>query len=228
MRADDIMSIDVVTVSPDTHIRDVARKLLDRGISAVPVVDDQGHILGIISEGDLMRRRETGAERKPSWWLSLLTTAKENAEAYVKAHGQYAKDVMTRDVITVAEDTPVGEIAEILEKHRIKRVPVVHRGKVVGIVSRANLLHGLIVQKPKPASRDKAGLRMAVLDELHAAGVYSMVDVVVSEGVVHLWGAVETAAEKEALRVAAENVSGVEAVVNHVSILPQIVRGSTA
>ena len=226
MRADDIMSVDVVTVSPDTHVRDVARKLLDRGVSAVPVVDNRGHILEIISEGDLMRRRETGGERRPSWWLSLLSTTKENAETYVKTHGLHAKDVMTRNVIAVSESTPVTEIAEILEKHRIKRVPVVHQGKIVGIVSRANLLHGLVVQKLEPASQDSAAVRKAVIDELRATGADTMIDVVVSDGTVHLWGAVGSVAQKEALQVAAENVAGVEFVVSHVGIFPQIVQGS--
>ena len=117
MRADEIMSIDVVTVSPETHIRDVAKKLLERGVSALPVVDDGGRILGIISEGDLMRRRESGTERHPSWWLRLLQNPGDTAANYVKSHGQYAKDVMTRKVITVGESTPAGEIAEILEMY---------------------------------------------------------------------------------------------------------------
>lgn len=224
MRADEIMSIDVVTVSPETHIRDVAKKLLERGVSALPVVDDGGRILGIISEGDLMRRRESGTERHPSWWLRLLQNPGDTAANYVKSHGQYAKDVMTRKVITVGESTPAGEIAEILEKHRIKRVPVVRDGKVVGIVSRANLLHGLIVQKPPSAPAQSAvGLRKAVLRELRETGVHSMIDVVVSDGVVHLWGVVETEGAKSAAQVAAEGTDGVKSVVNHVSVFPRLV-----
>ncbi len=191
MRADEIMSMNVMTVSPDTHVRDVARKLLERGVSALPVIDGEGHILGIISEGDLMRRRESGTERHPSWWLRLVQNPGDTAADYVKTHGLHAKDVMTRNVITVSESTPAAEIAELLEKHRIKRVPVVRQGKIVGIVSRANLLHGLIVQKP--ALRPSAtALRKAVLAELRETGVHSMIDVVVSDGVVHLWGVVET------------------------------------
>jgi CBS domain-containing protein len=229
MRADDIMSINVVTVSPDTHVRDVARKLLDRGVSAVPVVDDQGHILGIISEGDLMRRRESGTERHPSWWLRLVQNPSDTAADYVKTHGHHAKDVMTRNVITVTESTPANEIAEILEKNRIKRVPVMHQGKVVGIVSRANLLHGLIAQKPpKLARRTTTGLRNAVLKELRETGVHLMIDVVVSEGVVHLWGVVETEAAKNALQVAAESTEGVESVVNHIGVFPRLVSGALA
>ena len=224
MRADEIMSMNVMTVSPDTHVRDVAKKLLERGVSALPVVDAEGHILGIISEGDLMRRRESGTERHPSWWLRLLQNPGDAAANYVKTHGLHAKDVMTRNVITVSESTSAAEIAELLEKHRIKRVPVVRQGKIVGIVSRANLLHGLIVQKP-PARPSTAGLRKAVLAELRETGVHSMVDAVVSEsdGVVHLWGVVETEGAKKALEVAAEGTDGVTSVVNHVGVFPRLV-----
>jgi CBS domain-containing protein len=223
MRADDVMTMEVITVSPDTHIRDVAKILLDNHVSALPVVDDKGQLLGIVSEGDLMRRRESGTERRQSWWLRLIENPNDLAEEYVKSHGLHARDVMTKKVITVAEDTPVGDIAELLEKHRIKRVPVVHGGRVVGIVSRANLLHGLIVRKaPAPAAGGDVDLRKAVLDELRESGVRSLIDVVVHDGVVHLWGAVESDAEKEALEVAAEGTSGVSSVVNHVGVYPQI------
>lgn len=224
MRADDVMTMEVITVSPDTHIQDVAKTLLENHVSALPVVDDKGQLLGIVSEGDLIRRRESGTERRQSWWLRLLENPNDLAEEYVKSHGMHAKDVMTKKVITVTEDTSVSEIAELLEKHRIKRVPVVHDGRVVGIVSRANLLHGLIVHKapPPPAKGGDLELRKAVLDELRESGVRSLIDVVVSDGVVHLWGAVESDAEKEALEVAAEGTAGVSSVVNHVGVYPQI------
>jgi hypothetical protein len=176
-----------------------------------------------------MRRRETGTERRHSWWLRLLQNPNDLAGEYVKTHGTRAEEVMTRDVITVSADTPVDEIAEILEKHRIKRVPVVHDGRVVGIVSRANLLHGLIVRKapaPAPAQGGDPAVRKAVLDEIREAGVRFLIDVVVSDGVAHLWGAVETEAEKEALEVAAEGTPGVTSVVNHVGVYPQIAGGS--
>ena len=227
MRADDVMSMEVVTVPPDTHIRDVAKKLLEHHVSALPVVDGQGHLLGIVSEGDLMRRRESGTERRSSWWLQMFQNPNDLAGEYVKTHGLHAKDVMTKDVITVTEDTPVSEIAELLEKHHIKRVPVLHDGRLVGIVSRANLLHGLIARKvPASSKGTDAEVRKAVLDELRQIGVHSLIDVVVSEGVAHLWGAVESAVEKEAMQVAAEGTPGVTSVVNHVGVYPQIAGGS--
>lgn len=223
MRADDIMSMNVISVSPETDIQEIANTLLENRVSAVPVVDDQGNILGIVSEGDLLRRRESGTERHKSWWLRLLQNPNDLAEEYVKTHGRKAKDVMTHDVISVSEATPVSEIAAILEKNRIKRVPVVHDGKVVGIVSRANLLHGLVVRKVPVAKKgDALELRKAVLEELRESGVRSLIDVVVSDGEVHLWGAVESEPEKEALEIAASNTPGVTKVVNHVGVYPQI------
>lgn len=226
MRADDIMSMNVISVSPETDIHEVAKTLLDGRVSAVPVVDDQGNLLGMISEGDLLRRRESGTERESSWWLRLLQNPNELAEEYVKTHGQTAKDVMTREVITVTEETPVSEIAAILEKNRIKRVPVLHDGKVVGIVSRANLLHGLVVRKiPVVGKGDDVALRKAVLEELRETGVRSLIDVVVSDGEVHMWGSVESEPEKEALEIAASNTAGVSKVVNHIGVYPQIAGG---
>lgn len=223
MRADDIMSMDVVTVTPDTNIQEIAKTLLENRVSALPVVDDQNRVLGIVSEGDLLRRRESGTERKSSWWLRLMQNPNELASDYVKTHGRHAKDVMTRNVITVTEETPVSDIAELLEKHHIKRVPVLHDGRLVGIVSRANLLHGLIARKvPVTSKADDKALRQAVLDELRETGVRFVIDVVVSDGTVHLWGAVESGAEKEALQIAAENTAGVSSVVNHIGVFPQI------
>lgn len=227
MRADDIMSMNVISVSPETDIHEVATTLLDHHVSAVPVVDDQGKLLGIVSEGDLIRRRESGTERQSSWWLRLLENPNNLAQEYVKSHGRTAEDVMTRKVITVTEETPANEIAEILEKNRIKRVPVVHDGKVVGIVSRANLLHGLIVRKvPVKSKGQETDLKKAVLEELRETGVRSLIDVVVSGGVVHLWGSVESDPEKEALEIAASNTPGVTSVVNHVGVYPQIAGGA--
>ena len=228
MRADDIMRRRVLTVSPDTDIREIAKKLAAYGISAMPVVDEDRRVVGIISEGDLMRRPETGMDRRPSWWLRLLADPKEQAAQYVKTHGQHAKDVMTHEVITVSEETSSQEIAGILERHRIKRVPVVRDGKLVGIVSRANLLHGMIAQgqtrAPAPSDRE---IKQAISEAAQEAAVRcEFIDIVVSDGVAHLWGAVHSDEEKDALRVAAENSPGVTSVVDHIGVMPQLVRAT--
>jgi CBS-domain-containing membrane protein len=228
MRAVDVMRRRVLTVSPDTHIHEVAKKLADYGVSAMPVVDKERHVLGMISEGDLMRRPEMGTQRHPSWWLRFLEDPVGKAHEYVKSHGQHAKDVMTKDVITVSEQTPLIEIAETLEKHRIKRVPVVRDGKLVGIVSRANLMHGLIAQKNATgALSSDIDIKNAILKEIEAAGVrHEFVDVVVSHGTAHLWGAVYSDKEKDAARAAAEAIPDVKSVVDHVGVMPQLVRAA--
>lgn len=221
MHSKDIMTTNVVTVGPDTDVRTIARSLIERGISAVPVVDHVGRVIGIVSEGDLMRRAEAGTERHPSWWLELLADPEEKARDYAKSHGLTAKDVMTRPAVTVAEDASLAEIATLLERHRIKRVPVVRDGAIVGIVSRANLLHGLVAKEegaPAVAS-DDAGIREQVIAGIKAAGITEpYVNVVVAGGIVHVWGFVGSEAEKDAIRIAAETISGVKKVQCNVAV----------
>lgn len=229
MHARDVMTTDVLTVTPDTNVRTIAQSLLDRGISAVPVVDQHGHVMGIVSEGDLMRRAEAGTERHRSWWLDLLASPDDKARDFAKSHGLTAKDVMTRPVVTVTEDAPLAEIATLLERHRIKRVPVVHDGAIVGIVSRANLLHGLVAKEAAPATTpDDATIRQHVIDRVKEAGIdEGYINVIVAGGVVHLWGLLDSQVEKEAVRIAAQTAPGVRAVENNLGVLPApVVRGS--
>jgi len=146
MNAADVMTANVVTIQADEHVINVARLLLDRRISAVPVVDADGKLLGIVSEGDLLRRVETDTERKRDGWNGLFASRPSLAAEYAKSHARRAGDVMTRNVVTVAGDVPLSHIADLFEKHNIKRVPVVRDGRVVGIVSRADLLRALVQQ----------------------------------------------------------------------------------
>src|SRR5690606_8514615 len=140
MQASDVMSTPVISVTEDTSVAEVARLLLRHGISAMPVLGANGRLLGIVSEGDLVRRVESGTEREASWWLRLFGDSEERVRDYAKTHGRRVTDVMTREVTTVNEDASLPEIAALLERRRIKRVPVMRGGEVVGIVSRANLL----------------------------------------------------------------------------------------
>lgn len=225
MRAKDVMTVDVVTSAPDTPVPAVARLLLERHISAVPVVDAERRVLGMLSEGDLMRRAETGTERRRSWWLRLLAGADELAADYVKAHGVRAEEVMTPNVVTVTEDAPVSHIARLLEERRIKRVPVVRQGRLVGIVSRADLLRGLAtasVPPEAPSSIDDRAIREKLLDVLRAQewATTGYINAVVSGGVVHLWGMVRSPQERRALQVAAETVPGVRGVEDHLWEVP--------
>jgi CBS domain-containing protein len=225
MQARDVMTTPVLTVTKDTTVREVARLLLDHHISAVPVVDGDGILLGVVSEGDLIRRADAGTERRPSWWLSLVSDPEDDARQWLRSHGRLAGDVMSRNVIVATEDTPVPEIADLLERHRIKRVPVVREGCVVGIVSRANLLQALVARpvasNAAPTLDDRA-LREAVFAAVNATGSRTLyVNVLVTDGIAHLWGMAHSRAERDAMRAAAESVPGVKRVEERVSLLPE-------
>src|SRR3974377_254155 len=138
MDAVDVMTSEVISVDENATVSAVARLLADRGISAVPVVDKDNQVTGMVSEGDLLHRAETGTERRRSWWLDMMVSTNKLAGDYIKSHSGKVKDIMTRNVLSVTETTPVADIALLLETNRIKRVPVVRDGKLVGMVSRAN------------------------------------------------------------------------------------------
>jgi CBS domain-containing protein len=226
MKAADVMTTRVIAVAADRPVNEIAKLLLEHRISAVPVVDADERLLGIVSEGDLMRREDTGTEPRRSWWLRTFTTSVEAAEDFTKTHGRLAREVMTRRVVTVAEDTSLAEVARLLERHGIKRVPVVRNGRVVGVVSRANLLQGLVAA-PAPtaaATVDDATLRARLLETLDQQPWHATLqaNIVVSGGIVHLWGLVPTEQQREALRVLAENIEGVRAVEDHLRVQPDV------
>jgi len=226
MLAKDVMTTAVLTARPDTDVRDIAKMLLERRISAVPIVDTQGKLCGIVSEGDLINRSESETEHRQSWWLRVVAGPDEQARAYLRTHGTRAQDVMTTEVITVSEDTPLSKIAALLEKHRIKRVPVLRDGKLVGIVSRANLLQGLASGRPAPAAkREDRDIRDALLAALGEAGLpMHQVNVIVSDGVVQLWGAIESDVQHQAARAAVEGTPGVKRLDDHLGVVPTMVR----
>jgi CBS domain-containing protein len=187
------------------------------------VVDDRGALIGIVSEGDLIHRIEAGTELHHSWWLNLLTDKATLAREFVKSHAVKAADVMTKPVITASRDMALGDLASLLEKHRIKRVPIVDHGKLVGIVSRANLLQALAALRRDIAvesSVDDSVLRERVLSVINSkAGIStSQINVIVHNAVVELWGCVDEQNEKDALRVAAELTPGVSMVADHIGI----------
>jgi len=224
MQAKDIMTKTVVTVKADALIDDIATLMVDNHISALPVVDNAGAVIGLVSEGDLMRRVEGASDASRSWWLSLFSGATSEAQDFVALRGRHVRDIMTRDVLTVGPNMPIGEIAVLLEKNRIKRVPVVDGGKLVGIVSRANLLQGLAsvpVTSPGPNADDRA-LRDAILEALQSVPKLNLtnINVTVQDRDAKIWGIADTAAEEEAVRVAAENVDGLRSVDVHLGRVP--------
>ncbi|MBV9014060.1 MAG: CBS domain-containing protein [Alphaproteobacteria bacterium] len=226
MRAMDIMTTEVISVAPTTSVQEVAKLLSERGISGVPVVDGDKRVVGILSEGDLLHRAETGTERVPqrrrSWWLESL--ASSQARDYVKSHARTARDVMTTDVVSIDETTPLADIAALLETKRIKRVPVLRDGKLVGIVSRANLVRAIAAAGlSEDTVRDDRAIRAKLMNELNRRAWAKLwaSDIIVTDGVVHLWvGAERSPEELSALRVAAENVPGVRKVEEHLMPVP--------
>ena len=219
MKARDIMVSPVVTVGENDAIHDVAKQLVANRISAVPVVDHTGKVVGIVSEADLLHRREAGTERPASWWLSIISGERALAEEYVKSHAKKAKDVMTKDVRTAGPDTPLNEIADVLEESNIKRVPIVtDSGDLVGIVSRANIVQALASARPElEISASDAMIRDRLITELkkHSWSHLYKLNVTVTNGVVDLWGVAESEPEHQAIRVAAEVTPGVTAVNDH-------------
>jgi CBS domain-containing protein len=222
MNAADVMVSNVITVGADATVREVAGLLLKNRISAVPVVSQSGDILGIVSEGDMLRRVESHTLRHRSWWLRLLTADTELRNEFVKSHSHKVVDVMTRKVLTVSPETPLGEIASVLERNGIKRVPVVKDGKLVGIVSRANLLQAIATIGTTPVTVDDATLRGKVMSQLDRQPLSwrALINVIVHDGTVELWGMVDSESEKRAARVAAEVTPGVRAVADNLIVSP--------
>jgi len=224
MKAADVMVSNVITVGPDACLQEVAQILLTNWISAVPVVGADGKILGIVSEGDLMRRVESGTGRHRPWWLAMLTGREVLAAEYVKEHSRKVTDVMTRKVVTAAPETPLHDIATLLEKNGIKRVPIVENDKVVGIVSRANLLQALasVRSQIKGGAPSDTQIRESVVARLNVESWSrpALINVIVQDGMVELWGVVDSQTEKKAVRVAAEVTPGVRAVNDNLIIRP--------
>jgi CBS domain-containing protein len=223
MKASDVMVRDVITVGPDVTVRTAAEIMLDRGISGLPVVDQDGALIGIVSEGDLIRRSEIGTERQRSWWLELFTPRETQAEEFVKTHATKVTDVMTRNVVTAGEETSLADIATLMERHGIKRVPIVRDGRLAGIVSRANLLRALASAPVHLAvAEDDETLREHVVEQIRAVpgGMPWLMTVTVHNGAVDLWGPVYSEEQRRAIRVAAEATPGVREVKDNLYRFP--------
>jgi CBS domain-containing protein len=220
MQAKDIMSSPVVTVTPDASVTEVATLLLEKRISGVPVVDQAGQIAGIISEGDLLRRVETGTERHRPHWLEMLLGRSGDAGSFIKSHASRVGDVMSHDVIATHPEASLREVAELMERHGIKRVPIVDGGRLVGIVSRANLVQGLLADRKSTGGQtDDDQIRAKLTDLLRTQPWidHNRINIVVSGGTVQLWGAVRDDEQRRALTVAAESIAGVRSVEDHLT-----------
>jgi CBS domain-containing protein len=216
MKASDVMSRNILSVGRDATIAEAIRLMLDNQISGLPVIDAAGRLVGILTEGDLLRRSETGTERHRPRWLEILMGPGRLAGEYVRTHGRKVEEIMTRDLVSVTPDTPLDEIVALMERRRIKRVPVLDGDTPVGIVSRADLLRALArsleVQPVAVAGDDE--IRERILAELAKVSwvPHDGLAITVTDGVVGLDGVILDEKERDALRVAAENVPGVRAV----------------
>jgi CBS domain-containing protein len=216
MRAIDVMVRDVVTVSRDTDVAEAIKLLAEHDVSALPVLDKDGNLVGVLSEADLIHRAEIGTEKHRPWWIEAMTGASTLAEEFAKSHGKKVGEVMTDGVISVTEETPLSEIAALFERKRIKRVPVVKDGKLVGIVSRSNLIQALASAVGRIDQQDETDrqIRVELLSRLKDQKWTGFGDrnITVGNRVVHLWGLVGSEAERKALLALAEGVPGVSRV----------------
>jgi len=219
MKAEDVMTRDVISIAPDATVLQAARLMLQHHISGLPVVDKDGKLVGVLSEGDFLRRRETRTEHKRSRWLEFLMGPGRIAAEYSHSHGSKVAEVMTTEVQSVDELTALEDIVDLMERKRIKRVPVVCGGQLVGIVTRSNLMHAMVsmARVAQPSAKDDVTIREKLLAEFQKEvwAPAAMTNVVVRDGVVELWGVIVDERQREAMKVAAENIPGVKAVNDH-------------
>jgi CBS domain-containing protein len=222
MRAHQIMTKDVVTVGPEISIVEASRLMLDHHISGLPVLDAHGRLVGIVSEGDFLRRPEIGTQRRRPRWLQFLVGPGREAQEFVRQSGRKVGEIMTADPLRVGEDTPLEEIVALMEKNHIRRLPVMQRDRLVGIVTRANLLRAvasLARDIPDPTADDDH-IRERVSQAILKTGWRPVgLQVVVRNGVVHLHGIIVNDSSRQAAIVAAENVAGVREVHDHLCLV---------
>ena len=213
----DVMTPNVISVTAGESVLEAVRLMLHNRISGLPVVDASGKLVGMVTEGDFLRRSELGTERRRPKWIEFLIGPGRLARDYVHASGRKVEEVMTTDPVTVVEDDPLDAVVELMERRHIKRVPVIRNGRMVGIVSRANLMHGLasLTHGTATAAGGDGAIRDSILEALSKQSWAPLINVVVKNGEVSLWGAVMDDRERQACCVAAENVDGVKAVHDH-------------
>jgi CBS domain-containing protein len=217
MQVRDVMTRNVISVAANETVVNAARIMLQNRISGLPVVDAEGALVGIVTEGDFLRRGELGTERRRPKWLEFLLGPGRMAQEYVHAAGRKVEDVMTSEPATVVEDDALGTVVQLMECRRIKRLPVLRDGKIVGIVSRANLMHALVSlarDTVAPAGGDSA-IRDGILAAIANQPWAPRINVVVKNGIAELWGTITDERERQGCIVTAENVAGVREVHDH-------------
>lgn len=220
MRAADLMTRDVISIQSDMPLAEAAGLMLRYRISGLPVVNASKQLVGILTEGDLLRRSELGTERKRPRWLEFLVSPGKLAQEYAQSHGRRVSDVMTPNPVSIEKDAPLEEIVSLMNERRIKRIPVLDDGELAGIVSRADILRALsaaLSQKTGDDYAADAAVRDNILSELKKQtwAPIALINVSVDQGIVDLWGTLLDERERTAIRVAIENMPGVKEVRDH-------------
>jgi CBS domain-containing protein len=218
MRAHQIMTRNTLTVLPETPILVAANKMLENHVSGLPVLDASGRLVGIVSESDFLRRSEIGTLQKRPRWLQYFFSPAHSADDFIHERGRKVEDVMTRDPVVADEDTSLDELVHLMEKNGIKRLPVLRDDKLVGIITRANLLQAvasMAKEVPDPTA-DDGHIRDRIIRALEATDWRPTgLQVAVRNGVVHLHGLIINDSARRASIVAAENTAGVREVHDH-------------
>jgi CBS domain-containing protein len=225
MKASDVMSAKVVAVTPETTVREIAALMANNRISGVPVVDAAGKLVGIVSETDLLHRAETGTQKRHKWWLGAFIDDDQLAREYAAAHARRAGDIMTREVLTIDPDTDLAAVADFFGRNRLKRVPVVKDGHLLGIITRGDMVRALLLKQAADAGtvpRDAQAVLAAIQQRMkHEAWLdSSLVTVTVNDGVAGLTGLVASVDQRRALRVLVEDTPGVVRVEDELRLKP--------
>lgn len=230
MDAKEIMTRDVATVSPETSVREAAARMTEKRVSGVPVVAADGRLVGMLTASDLLHRVETGTEKPRSWFANFISNPDQMARQYTKSHGLKVHEVMSRHVISVREDVSLSEVAEVLDTNKLKRVPVVRDGAVVGIISRGDLVRALSqVSVGEPVEKsDDATLQRKIMEQIRKQPWLdsAFLNITVKDGVVEAWGTVPSGDQHRALQVLIEEFAGVARIEDHLKVgLPHMTGG---
>jgi CBS domain-containing protein len=227
MQVSDVMTRRVISVPPNHSIDSAIELMLKHHISGLPVIDDKGKLVGVVTEGDFLRRPEIDAERRRPGWREALLGPSEAAKSYVHSHGVKVKDVMTQNPVSVAEDIPLDRVVQLMESRNVKRLPVVRGAKVVGIISRANLMRALVSihRAIDRAAKDDAKIRARILDDIarQSWGAGVIIDVVVRDGVADLWGTIYEPEQARALGALVESTPGITRVRDYLTCMGELV-----